>query len=77
MCYDCLQAALKTQENMVERLLVDALVIEEKLPTPKEGMVTLEDSDEEALTDSSSDSDLEVELSSSSSLEDGKKSLGL
>jgi hypothetical protein len=46
VCRDCLDKAEQSRSRMVQMLKNHQLIIEEKLPIPRESTVTLDDSDQ-------------------------------
>ena len=62
VCLTCERKAIETQDKMIENLLSGDSIIKEKLfPTPKD-VVLIEDSDEEPISDTSSESEIELEF---------------
>ena len=62
VCLSCLTKANNAQDKMLENLVRGDSIIKDKLfPTPKD-VVLIEDSDEEPISDTSSESELELDL---------------
>ena len=62
VCFPCDRKAIEAQDKMIENLLSGDAIIKEKLfPTPKD-VVLIEDSDEEPISDTSSESEIELEF---------------
>jgi len=75
VCRSCHQTVKDQQKLLVDKLHKKESMFSEKLPVPKE-MVLLEDSDEEQETDSSGDSEFEIDASSICTDSDSSDGLG-
>ena len=64
VCTKCKEVAMDKQKELVQKLVKGESLFGEKLPVAQD-ILMLEDSDEELLTDSSDDEELEVELTDS------------
>ena len=71
VCYSCKEKVNEGRQELVEKLRdQNQRVLSSPLPVPRD-MVILEDSDEEPVTDSSGDSEFEIDVTSSSGESEG------
>ena len=75
ICESCYQTVMEQQKSLVDKLHNKESMFTMKLPVPKD-LVLLEDSDEEQETDSSGDSEFEIDASSICSGSDSSDGLG-
>jgi histone-lysine N-methyltransferase SETDB1 len=71
VCGECRAGVERGRAALVGRLRAGGALLEDRLPVPGD-MVVLEDSDEEPVTDSSGDSEFEIDVSSEDSDDQGK-----
>lgn len=65
VCQECMEVSVTKQKSLVQLILKGESLLGEKLPVAQEEILMLEESDEELLTDSSEDEELELELTDS------------
>ena len=77
VCFACERKANQAQDKMFEALVSGDSIIKEKLFPSQKDVVLLEDSDEEPISDTSSESELELEFEIKEEVRNGATSLNI